>query len=102
VASWVVVALLGRVAHAQLAPLLVDSGGSPTTPTGGTPTATATGSTGGTGGFGYDTGGVYCVDCKTAAELAGDPGGSPCSGCSTATPPWIVLPLGLLAFRRRK
>ncbi|MCA9568278.1 MAG: hypothetical protein KC656_10560 [Myxococcales bacterium] len=48
---------------------------------------------------------VFCDTCVGAAELAGDPGGSPCDdGCSTGgrgAAAWLVLPL-LLAFRRRR
>ncbi|MBX2796016.1 MAG: hypothetical protein KTR31_00065 [Myxococcales bacterium] len=46
-----------------------------------------------------------CDDCKTASELAGDPGGGPCgSGCATSsgTPAAAALLLLAVAARRRR
>ncbi|MEQ1567728.1 MAG: hypothetical protein ABMA64_18955 [Myxococcota bacterium] len=85
-ASWVVVLLAGS-AHA----LTSDTGGEVTTePTG------ATGATGSTG----DT-----AAGRTAAELANEPGGTPCEdGCSTGASGavgWLWAPALLAAVRRR-
>ena len=82
-----------------------DSGtGSGTADTGETGTVEETGgTTGWTTTTTHST--VFCDTCVGAAELAGDPGGSPCDdGCSTGgrgAAAWLVLPL-LLAFRRRR
>lgn len=77
-----------------------------TTDTGAGTTPTDTGSepTETTGGYEPIDTAPPCPDCKTAAELAGDPGGTPCgSGCSSgsAAPAlWLLLPLLMLRRSR--
>jgi len=43
-----------------------------------------------------------CPDCLGAADLAGDPGGSPCGDCTTGSaPPWLAV-MALLGLARRR
>lgn len=51
-----------------------------------------------------DTDNDFCSDCSTAAELAGEQGGTACgSGCSSQplAPIAALLPLALVVVRRR-
>ncbi|HHO53488.1 MAG TPA: hypothetical protein ENK18_22105 [Deltaproteobacteria bacterium] len=81
---------------------LTDTGSGKTTPTGDTG-AEPTETTG--GGYEPVDTAPPCPDCKTAAELAGDLGGSPCgTGCSSGStaPALLLLPTLLLLRRTRR
>jgi hypothetical protein len=48
-----------------------------------------------------DTGPAFCYDCQSAAEVVGEPGGSPCSTSSGVAVGWAAAVVALAARRRQ-
>ncbi|MEQ1505809.1 MAG: hypothetical protein ABMB14_26475 [Myxococcota bacterium] len=80
-----VVTVVGWFALSLTGPAGAATGPSTTGDTG-TPTETPTGTTGTTTGTTSDTAAPFCIDCQSASQRVGDPGGSACAtGVSPAT-----------------